>query len=137
MIYLDYSANTPVDPAVLDAFCRTEQTYIGNPNSAHPAGRAAQAEMARATEGIAALQKEIATLQQNKHSDRKHVIRIIHALSCCGSTSSSTQPAGGRPRRPFDAQTRCVARRRWNKARANSKDVYPWTRPNSDVIDRP
>lgn len=55
MIYLDCSANTPVDPAVLDAFCRTEQTYIGNPNSAHPAGRAAQAEMARATEGIAAL----------------------------------------------------------------------------------
>ena len=55
MIYLDYSANTPADPAVLDAFCRTEQTYIGNPNSAHPAGRAAQAEMARATEGIAAL----------------------------------------------------------------------------------
>ena len=55
MIYLDYSANTPADPAVLDAFCRTEQAYIGNPNSAHPAGRAAQAEMARATEGIAAL----------------------------------------------------------------------------------
>ena len=55
MIYLDCSANTPVDPAVLDAFCRTEQTYIGNPNSAHPAGRAAQAEMARATEDIAAL----------------------------------------------------------------------------------
>ena len=55
MIYLDCSANTPADPAVLDAFCRTEQAYIGNPNSAHPAGRAAQAEMARATEGIAAL----------------------------------------------------------------------------------
>ncbi len=55
MIYLDYSANTPADPAVLDAFCRTERTYIGNPNSTHPAGRAAQAEMARATEGIAEL----------------------------------------------------------------------------------
>ena len=33
MIYLDYSANTPADPAVLEAFCRTEQTYIGNPRS--------------------------------------------------------------------------------------------------------
>ena len=42
MIYLDYSANTPADPAVLEAFCRTEQTYIGNPNSTHPAGQAAQ-----------------------------------------------------------------------------------------------
>ena len=55
MIYLDYSANTPVDPAVLEVFCQTERRYIGNPNSTHPAGRAAQAEMARATDGIAAL----------------------------------------------------------------------------------
>lgn len=55
MIYLDYSANTPADPAVLEAFCRTEQTYIGNPNSTHPAGQAAQAEMTRVTESIAGL----------------------------------------------------------------------------------
>jgi cysteine desulfurase len=55
MIYLDYSANTPADPAVLEAFLRTEQTYIGNPNSNHPAGRAARAEMDRATAHIAAL----------------------------------------------------------------------------------
>ena len=55
MIYLDYSANTPADPAVLDAFYQTEQTYIGNPNSAHPEGRAAQAEMARVTDSIANL----------------------------------------------------------------------------------
>lgn len=55
MIYLDYSANTPVDPAVLEVFCQTERRYIGNPNSTHPAGRAAQAEMIRATSGIAAL----------------------------------------------------------------------------------
>ena len=55
MIYLDYSANTPADPAVLEAFYRTEQTYLGNPNSTHPAGQAAQAEMARVTESIAGL----------------------------------------------------------------------------------
>ena len=55
MIYLDYSANTPADPAVLEAFCRTKQTYIGNPNSTHPAGQAAQAEMTRVTESIAGL----------------------------------------------------------------------------------
>ena len=55
MIYLDYSANTPADPAVLEAFCQTERTYVGNPNSTHPAGQAARAEMARATEHIAAL----------------------------------------------------------------------------------
>ena len=55
MIYLDYSANTPADPAVLDAFYQTERRYIGNPNSTHPAGQAARAEMARATDSIAAL----------------------------------------------------------------------------------
>lgn len=54
MIYLDYSANTPVDPAVLEAFCKTEQTYIGNPNSTHRAGQAARDEMARVTDSIAA-----------------------------------------------------------------------------------
>ena len=55
MIYLDYSAHTPADPAVLEAFCRAEQRFIGNPNATHPAGRAAQGEMARVTDSIAAL----------------------------------------------------------------------------------
>ena len=55
MIYLDYSANTPADAAVLEAFCQTERRYIGNPNSAHPAGLAARAEMERVTDSIAAL----------------------------------------------------------------------------------
>ena len=55
MIYLDYSANTPADPTVLDALYQTERRYIGNPNFAHPAGRAAQVEMARVTDGIAEL----------------------------------------------------------------------------------
>lgn len=55
MIYLDYSANTPAAPAVLEAFCKTEQAYPGNPNSNHPAGQAARAELARATAHIADL----------------------------------------------------------------------------------
>ena len=55
MIYLDYSANTPADAAVLEAFCQTERRYIGNPNSAHAAGLAARAEMERVTDSIAAL----------------------------------------------------------------------------------
>lgn len=42
MIYLDYSANTPVDPAVLDIYCKTELAYIANPNSTHCAGQAAR-----------------------------------------------------------------------------------------------
>ena len=53
MIYLDYTANTPADPAVLNAFIAAEQRYIANPNSTHCAGQAARAEMDRVTSSIA------------------------------------------------------------------------------------
>ena len=53
MIYLDYSANTPADPAVLDAYVAAERRYIANPNSTHIAGPEARAEMERVTTSIA------------------------------------------------------------------------------------
>ena len=55
MIYLDYSANTPANRAVFDAFVEAETAFIGNPNSTHPAGQAARAQLAKATERIAEL----------------------------------------------------------------------------------
>ena len=55
MIYLDYAANTPVDPAVLERFCQLEHEWVGNPNASHRAGRAARAELARITDSIASL----------------------------------------------------------------------------------
>ena len=55
MIYLDYSANTPVDPRVLERFCHVERTFPGNPNSQHSAGRAAKEEMAHITDSVAGL----------------------------------------------------------------------------------
>ena len=55
MIYLDYCANTPADPEVLQAFCDAALRYPGNPNSMHCAGQAAREEMARLTRGIAGL----------------------------------------------------------------------------------
>lgn len=55
MIYLDYAANHPADPGVVERFCRTELAFPGNPNSAHPAGRAAREELDRITASIAAL----------------------------------------------------------------------------------
>lgn len=54
MIYLDYSANTPMDPAVLAVYGETEQAYIGNPNSEHPAGLAARERLAAVTDSISA-----------------------------------------------------------------------------------
>ncbi|MBS7103031.1 MAG: cysteine desulfurase [Faecalibacterium prausnitzii] len=55
MIYLDYSANTPVDARVLEQFCAVERRCIGNANSHHQAGSAAKAEIDVATIKIASL----------------------------------------------------------------------------------
>ena len=55
MIYLDYCANTPADPAVLERFCAVERQCIGNANSSHTAGRAAETVMVETGETIAAL----------------------------------------------------------------------------------
>ena len=53
MIYLDYSANTPVAEAVLQRFCEVERRCPGNANAHHPAGAAAKAAMDQATQSIA------------------------------------------------------------------------------------
>ena len=53
MIYLDYSANTPVDEAVLQRFCEVERNCPGNANSRHAAGTAAKAAIDAATQSIA------------------------------------------------------------------------------------
>ena len=37
MLYLDYSANTPVDEAVLQCFCDAERRHPGNANAHHQA----------------------------------------------------------------------------------------------------
>lgn len=55
MIYLDYSANTPVNPKVLDEFCTAEREYIGNPNSQHIAGTSAAEVMEKTDESISDL----------------------------------------------------------------------------------
>lgn len=55
MIYLDYAANFPADPAVLERFCAVERAYPGNPNAIHPAGQAARQELARVTASVAGL----------------------------------------------------------------------------------
>ena len=53
MIYLDYAANTPCDTAVLDTYVQVEKNFPGNPNSSHPAGRAAREKMETVTAGAA------------------------------------------------------------------------------------
>ena len=52
MLYLDYSANTPVDEEVLQCFCEAERRYPGNANAHHQAGAAAKAAINEATRSI-------------------------------------------------------------------------------------
>ena len=55
MIYLDYSANTPAAPGVLERFCEVERSCPGNANSRHQAGREAKRVIDHATQNIAGL----------------------------------------------------------------------------------
>ena len=52
MIYLDYSATTPVDDSVLDTFCQVTKKFIGNPNSLHRLGMEAKDLISAATKQI-------------------------------------------------------------------------------------
>jgi len=53
MIYLDYSATTPVDDQVLESYIRTTKNIIGNPNSLHKLGLEAKMLIEAATNQIA------------------------------------------------------------------------------------
>ncbi len=55
MIYLDYSATTPVDESVLDSYLKCCRNYPGNPNSLHRLGVESKKLMDSATEQVAQL----------------------------------------------------------------------------------
>ena len=53
MIYLDYSANTPTDPTVLEIFSQITLNYPGNANSKHIAGKTTQIKQDEISRSIA------------------------------------------------------------------------------------
>jgi cysteine desulfurase len=55
MIYLDYNATTPVDPAVIDAMLPYLREQYGNPSSSHSLGQAAHGAAEKARSQVAAL----------------------------------------------------------------------------------
>ena len=57
MIYLDYSATTPVSNEVLESFIETTRNFIGNPNSHHYLGVNGKKLIDAATEQIASILK--------------------------------------------------------------------------------
>ncbi len=52
MIYLDYSATTPVAKEVLDSYIKVTKDYIGNPNSLHSLGQKSHELLNSATKQI-------------------------------------------------------------------------------------
>ena len=62
MVYLDYSATTPVDERVIDTYSRVCREFIGNPNSLHSLG-------VKAKELIDASTKQIADILGVKPSE--------------------------------------------------------------------
>lgn len=55
MIYLDYNATTPIDPAVADAMRPFIDEQFGNPSSGHPIGKTARDALERARASLALL----------------------------------------------------------------------------------
>ncbi len=55
MIYLDYSATTPVDPRVVDAMAPYFSASFGNPSSVHRYGQVAEAAIDSARETVASI----------------------------------------------------------------------------------
>lgn len=55
MHYFDYTANTPVSPEVLKVFCQTEEAFIGNPNSDHAFGKAANNRLSAVSKEISGI----------------------------------------------------------------------------------
>jgi cysteine desulfurase len=55
MVYLDYSATTPVDPRVLDAMTPYFSDSFGNPSSVHRYGQIAEAAVESARETVASI----------------------------------------------------------------------------------
>lgn len=53
MVYLDYSATTPVDPRVVDAMAPYFSASFGNPSSVHRYGQQAEAAVESARESVA------------------------------------------------------------------------------------
>ena len=112
MIYLDYTANTPADPGVLDTYLAAERRYIANPNSTHIAGQEARAEMERVTQSIAqhlgvqpaeiiytsgASEANNLALKGIAHASRhigKHIISTQLEHSSVGASLSALQQQG-------------------------------------------
>ncbi len=82
MIYLDYSATTPVNDEVLDTFVNVSKNYIGNPNSLHRLGVEAKELIDASTKQMAKLlgvkEKEIIYTSGSSESNNTAIMGVIN-----------------------------------------------------------
>jgi len=99
-IYLDYTATTPVDPAVVEAMQPVLREHIGNPSSAHAYGRAAHDAVERSRRQVADRSVRPGALAEVRGM-RESALDNPSVISCARQGSRpcswpwSHKPAGG------------------------------------------
>lgn len=95
MVYLDYSATTPVDRRVLESFERTSLEYIGNPNSIHLEGVKARKLMDAAVSQVADLmevkESEVIFTSGASEANNLAIMGVIQKYKDRGKTIITTK----------------------------------------------
>ena len=93
MVYLDYSATTPVNDLVLESFNKVCKEYPGNPNSLHKLGLKSKKLMDAATEKVAKIlnvkENEIIFTSGASESNNLAIKGVIN--NSCGKTIITTK----------------------------------------------
>ena len=95
MVYLDYSATTPVDRRVLESFDRTCLEYVGNPNSLHSEGVKSKKLMEAAVNQVASLlnvrDDEVIFTSGATESNNLAIMGVINKYKDRGKTIITTK----------------------------------------------
>ena len=95
MVYLDYSATTPIDKRVLDSYDRVSLEYIGNPNSLHKEGVKAKKLMDAAVNQVASLlnvkDEEVIFTSGASESNNLAIFGVINKYKDRGKTIITTK----------------------------------------------
>lgn len=95
MVYLDYSATTPVDKRVLESFDKTCLLYVGNPNSIHKEGVKAKELMDAATKQVSTLmgvkENEVIFTSGATESNNLAIMGVISQYKDRGKTIITTK----------------------------------------------
>lgn len=95
MVYLDYSATTPVDKRVLESFDSVSLEYIGNPNSLHKEGVKSRKLMEAAVDQVANLlnvkSDEVIFTSGASESNNLAIFGVINKYKNRGKTIITTK----------------------------------------------